>query len=234
MCTLILAWQVFEDTPVVAAANRDEATDRPSLPPGVLDDDPFVVAPQDEEAGGTWIGYSEHGLFVAITNRRTDLEGERSRGMLVRGALAHESATDALAYVRDELANRHYAGFNLVIADDQDATVIEWDGTLHSHDLEPGIHVVVNAGFDDEDEKSAAIKTATEAIRAEDAHEWLDGVTPVLRDHDIGACVHGDGYGTRSSSLVAVGSDGRASYRFAAGPPCETEYRPVSTPERQV
>jgi uncharacterized protein with NRDE domain len=231
---LILAWRVFGDAPVAAAANRDEATDRPSRPPGVLDDDPLVIAPQDEEAGGTWIGYNEHGVFVAITNRRTDLEGERSRGLLVRDALTRATAADALAHVRAELAERQYAGFNLVVADARDATLVEWDGVLRSTDLEPGIHIVVNAGLDDSDEKAAAIRDAAEGIDADDAREWLDEVVPVLRDHDLGACVHGDGFGTRSSSLLVVGADGRASYRFADGPPCETEYRPVSLPEGQV
>lgn len=234
MCTLILAWKLFEDAPVVAAANRDEATDRPSQPPGVLEENPLVVAPQDEEAGGTWIGYNEAGVFVGITNRWTDLEGERSRGLLVRDALAHASAADALAYVQDELDAHQYAGFNLVVADGRDAAVLEWDGTLVRTDLEPGIHVVVNAGFDEGDEKADAIEGDAKTIEAEDASEWLDRVTAVLRDHDHEACVHGDGYGTRSSSLVAVRRGGQSSYRFADGPPCETEYRLVSTPEGQV
>ena len=69
VCTLVFAWQVFPDAPVVAAANRDELLDRPSEPPSVIEEEPGVVAPRDAEAGGTWIGYNEHGVLVAITNR---------------------------------------------------------------------------------------------------------------------------------------------------------------------
>lgn len=72
MCTFILAWQVFEDAPVVVAANRDEALGRSSHPPGRYSDDPAVIAPWDEEAGGTWIGTNERGVLVAITNRWID------------------------------------------------------------------------------------------------------------------------------------------------------------------
>lgn len=234
MCTLILAWQVFDEAPVVAAANRDEALGRPSRPPRVLDGDPPVVAPQDTEAGGTWIGYSEHGVFVAITNRRADLEGDRSRGLLVRDALGASSAATATDEVRQELDKRTYAGFNLVLADGESATLLEWDGTLRSTAIEPGIHVVVNDGYDGASEKATAIRTATVDLTTRSAEQWLDAVQDVLVDHDIGACIHRDGYGTRSSSLVTIRSDGRLEYQFADGPPCENEYRPVALPERQV
>ena len=85
MCTLVIAWQALSDAPVAVAANRDEALDRPSSPPSVREGDPRVVAPRDDEAGGTWIGYNERGLFVGLSNRWTDEgpEGERSRGLLV-------------------------------------------------------------------------------------------------------------------------------------------------------
>jgi len=69
VCTIVIAWQVFTDTPVVVAANRDELLDRPSEPPAVVEEDPRVGAPRDAEAGGTWIGYNEHGVLVALTNR---------------------------------------------------------------------------------------------------------------------------------------------------------------------
>ncbi|WP_327053054.1 NRDE family protein [Halomicrococcus gelatinilyticus] len=231
MCTLIVAWQVFDDAPVVAAANRDEALGRPSLPPDVIDADPAVVAPQDEEAGGTWIGYNEHGLFVGVTNRRADVEGERSRGLLVRDALARESADGAVQYVEHELANRDYAGFNLFVADADTATVLEWDGVLRATHLDPGVHVLVNEGLNDVAPKAERLR---EAVRpeppssADEPAEWLDHVEDVLADHDLDACVHGDGYGTRSSSVVVLRADGTASYRFADGPPCETEYRDVA------
>ncbi|NEU56939.1 NRDE family protein [Halorussus sp. MSC15.2] len=237
MCTLILAWQVFDATPVAAAANRDEALGRPSRPPGVLDRDPTVVAPSDEEAGGTWIGYNEAGVFVAVTNRRTDIDGERSRGLLVRDALARESASDAVSHVEAELAEREYAGFNLVVADADEAALLEWDGVLRTTHFDPGVHVVVNDGYDDAATKSARIREALRPDAAGTAERpdadvgveaWFERAKEVLRDHDMEVCVHGDGYGTRSSSLVAVDSTGEGRYWFADGRPCETEYEVVT------
>ncbi len=231
MCTLILAWRVFDDAPVAVAANRDEFVDRPSSPPAVRDGALRYVAPRDERAGGTWMGVNERGVFVGITNRRTDIEGERSRGLLVLDALGEPSAADALSTVEREVEDRRYAGFNLVIADAKTAALLEWDGALSRTDFDPGVHVVVNAGFDGRDEKSARIRDAVRPEPDETADGWRERVMPVLRDHDLGACVHRDGFGTRSSSLVTVREDGGGSdgagveWWFADGPPCETEHR---------
>ncbi|WP_458206136.1 NRDE family protein [Haladaptatus sp. NG-SE-30] len=231
MCTLIVAWQVFDGTPVVAGANRDEALSRPSRPPAVLSREPAIVAPRDEEAGGTWIGYNERGVFVGITNRRAEVTGERSRGLLVRDALGHGSAADALQFVEDELTERQFEGFNLFIADAHEATVLEWDGILEAKHLEPGIHVVVNEGLNAGAQKSERIRSAVHPEPGEDVPlgEWCERMKEVLRDHDIGACVHGEGYGTRSSSIVTIDEDERGSYEFADGPPCETNYHGVES-----
>ncbi|WP_415381804.1 NRDE family protein [Halosimplex sp. TS25] len=171
MCTLVFAWQVFTDAPVVAAANRDEMHDRPSTAPEIIDESPRVLAPRDEEAGGTWIGYNEHGVFVAITNRWTGREAERSeaskgasgdegpasregaadrsRGLLVRDALRQSSAEEAARLVERELDDRRYDGFNLVLADAKAALFVEWDGdSRRVRNFDPGVHVVVNVGAD--------------------------------------------------------------------------------------
>jgi uncharacterized protein with NRDE domain len=231
VCTLIVAWQVFDDAPVVAAANRDEAFGRPSRGPGVLDRNPTVVAPQDEEAGGTWVGYNDHGLFVGVTNRWVELEGERSRGLLVRDALSRDSAASAREFVLSEVAERTYAGFNLVIADSREATLLEWNGTLETTRFDPGVHVVVNRGFDEEAPKSKRILSLADVDPNDPPSlaDWQAETKDVLRNHDIGACVHGDGYGTRSSSIVTLFADGGGSYEFADGPPCETSYENVES-----
>jgi len=242
MCTLTLAWRVFADAPVVVAANRDELVGRPSEPPEVIEDDPRIVAPRDAEAGGTWIGYNEDGLLVAVTNRWTDadLVGDRSRGLLVRDALRHESAEDAARFVEREVEDREFDGFNLVLADETAAVLFEWDGRLSFSHLEPGVHVVVNVGADDafdvpdvrpdaarqQAANARDVRSALTPEPGETAESWLDRAADVLADHHYGVCVHGDGYGTRSSSLVLLGEAG-ARYRFADGPPCETAYREV-------
>src|SRR6056297_3610562 len=146
VCTLVLAWQAFADSPIVTAANRDEALGRPSDPPGVFREEPTVIAPRDGTAGGTWIGYNEAGVFVAITNRWVDREGDRSRGQLVADCLGSGSASAAVETVEQAVETDGYAGFNLVVADADRATLLEWDGELSVTDFDPGVHVVVNVG----------------------------------------------------------------------------------------
>lgn len=248
MCTLTIAWQVFDDAPVVVAANRDEAFDRPAEAPAKIEDDPGVVAPRDLEAGGTWVGYNEHGLFVGITNRWvTGLESERSRGLLVRDALREASAETALELVEEAVKAHEYDGFNLVVADAGAAYLLEWDGHLHVRQYEPGVHVVVNVGTDDSffvpdrrpeigRQQAANARAVRDALRPDDgesADEWSERAADVLGDHEYGVCIHADRYGTRSSSLITLSRDAdgslRASYQFAPGPPCERDYLAVES-----
>jgi uncharacterized protein with NRDE domain len=226
VCTLAFAWRTFDSAPLVVAANRDEATGRPSTPPAVRGEHPRVLMPRDEEAGGTWIGVNEHRVFVGVTNRPADVEGERSRGLLVTDALGAEGAMDALQRVERELADREYAGFNLVLADAEDCVLLEWDGVLRTHELDAGTHAVVNRGYDDATETSRVVRDALSGHDSPDA--WRDAARTTMRDHEAGVCLHRDGYGTRSSSLVTISASGDVDYEFAAGPPCETDYRRVN------
>lgn len=245
MCTIILAWQVFPDAPVVVAANRDERLDRPSEPPQKIEDDPAVIAPRDREAGGTWIGVNEHGLFVGVANRWGDTpEGDRSRGLLVRDLLQLPDAETAVREVENELETTRYEGFNLVVADERAAFLLAWDGFLRLRQFDPGVHVVVNVGTpdasiipadrQDEAERQADSAGNVQAAMAPEPGEksgaWLDRAATVLSDHDYGACRHESdrGFGTHSSSLISVGEEGVA-YRYADGPPCEMAYELVDS-----
>lgn len=258
-------------------ANRDEARDRPSSPPAVRGEDPRVLAPRDEKAGGTWLGYNEHGVLVAVTNRWVEGSGERSRGLLVADALGEPTATAALERVETELRAREYAPFYLVAVDEDDCFVVEsgpgrgdtgdgdvgtgdgdgsglgdrddpsrgrrsgssWADGYRVHDLEPGVHVVVNVGFDGDwfvpparPEAGRHQAANAERIRSElrprdgeSADGWTRRVGEILGDHGYGVCVHGDGFGTRSSSLIRLGDE--RVFAFADGPPCEHPYEVV-------
>jgi uncharacterized protein with NRDE domain len=243
VCTLIVAWRVFEDAPVCVAANRDEAADRPSVPPRRWDTDPPVVAPRDERAGGTWLGYNAEGVLAAITNRWKPGEGERSRGLLVADTLGERSARRAADRIEAELREREYAPCHLLVADDENCLLAVHDGGDRSNvrRLDPGVHVVVNVGFDGEwfvpdrrrsfgRRQADNAERVREALRAESdegASTWIDRAGTVLGDHEYGVCIHGDGFGTRSSSLVRLGTE--RVFQYADGPPCETSFRRVGS-----
>ncbi|CCQ37212.1 NRDE domain protein [Natronomonas moolapensis 8.8.11] len=241
MCTLIVAWQVFEEAPVCVAANRDEAAGRPSVPPRRWETDPPAVAPRDERAGGTWLGYNAEGVLAAITNRWKPGEGERSRGLLVGDALGEPSARRAADRIETELREREYAPCHPLVADAEDCLLVVHDGgdRVTVRRLDPGVHVVVNVGFDGEwflpdRRRSFGRRQADNAERVrgtlrpesgEGAPAWTDRAGTVLGDHEYGVCVHGDGFGTRSSSLVRLGTE--RAFDYADGPPCETPFRRV-------
>ena len=245
MCTLILAWQVFADAPVVVATNRDEALDRPSEPPTLRDWGAQVVAPKDERADGTWLGYNEHGVAVVVTNRwlDSDVEGERSRGLLVRDALGGETAEDAVRAVERELDERTYDGFNLVVVDENAALFVENGPTRRVTTFDPGVHVVVNVGangaytipaeYQETGEQQAqnadTIRTVLQPEPGEQSREWLDRTAQVLGDHEYGVCVHRSEFGTKSSTLISVRKE-ETRFEYADGPPCETSFESVTVP----
>jgi uncharacterized protein with NRDE domain len=248
VCTLIAAWQVFEDTPVAVVASRDELYARESRPPAVEAGEPRVVVPRDEEAGGTWLGYNETGVLVAITNRWVESPaGERSRGLLVRDALAHYSAEDAARFVERELDDRQYGPFHLLVADANAALLFAWSGVgngpLHVENLDPGAHVVVNVGWDGryfvpERRPEAGVKQAADTDRVhesvrpepgESAVTWTDRARSIVADHAYGRCIHGEEFGTKSASVVRLGPEGGV-FEHAEGPPCETPFTPIETP----
>ncbi|MDZ7730490.1 MAG: NRDE family protein [Natrialbaceae archaeon] len=97
------------------AANRDEQFDRPAAEPGPFSTDPAVVAPTDNQAGGTWIGVNEHGVVAGILE---SMGGRGTccgavRGKLVADVLDCQSAQQAADLVTDQLERIEYDGFFL-------------------------------------------------------------------------------------------------------------------------
>jgi len=249
MCTLVLYFQVFPQWPLVVAANRDEALDRPSSTPDRLWSTPWIVGGQDLLAGGTWFGINEHGLVVGILNRHSTVPPNprcRSRGLLCLDALKHTSASTARQFVLAQEAD-HYNPFSLVVADRSAAYVLFPDNhTVQARRLAPGVHMLTNR--DPNDRACPRIARAIDhflrlsppaftpfepthlSTLFAQLHHLLSShaLTPDPRE---GLCLHLDGYGTCSSTLLAyTPQERRYTYHFSPGPPCRTAYNMVSVP----
>ncbi len=235
MCTLIALHACHPDTPLAIAANRDEWLNRPSAGFAVRrDGDRVILSPSDLQAGGTWLGLNDAGVFVGLTNRPGAIDtARRSRGLLVQETLRADSAAaaaDRLAALPDHF----YNGFNLFVADRADAFVAVYEDRVSVETCAPGVHVVGNADPNDrEHPKVRRNLEAAEAVASMDPAEWLERLGSVCRTHvgepPYGAtCVHADGYGTRSSTLLRLTADGGGELRHASGAPCETEYKNLS------
>jgi uncharacterized protein with NRDE domain len=218
----------------MVAANRDEHLDRPAEPPALrrtaVGD---VVAPLDLQAGGTWLGVSVSGLFAAVTNRPVSQRdaSRRSRGLAVVDALGHGRARAAAAAF-ERLTPGLYNPFNLFVADPEEAFAVVYEGAPKVFQLRPGAHVIGNG--DPDDPRTPRVARLLEGARAAaDASRPLDRLAELCRDHaDRGpsrgapTCVHGDRYGTRSCTLLQLGSPPQASIGLHAdGPPCRTEFQ---------
>ena len=241
MCTLVLAFRVWPDAPLVVAANRDERLDRPAEAPAVREHaGRLVVAPLDLQAGGTWIALGERGVFAAVTNRYDPAYfgrvAPRSRGELPMDAAAAGDATSAAA---DALRTDPSVinPFHLVVAD-RDAAFVVWsDGrALHRERLAPGIHVVTERSYGAADpSRERALKARLSEVARSPAppsrERWRAELSRHEGDPFAGTCVHADalGYGTRASTYVRLGAPGvAAELLHADGRPCTTPWRDLS------
>lgn len=239
MCSLILLDRLVPGYSVIAAANRDEFYARPASPPRLLSELPRIVGPRDEIAGGTWIGVGEGGLFAGLTNRP---DGEardpsrRSRGEATLAALRGPT----VARILDTFASlppRIYNGFHMYCAGPDGAGLVVYGPEATVSLVPPGLHVITNHGMDlDDDVKTRRIRACLGDLRdLQSVDKALARLEGVLRDHAgenllERVCIHGDTYGTRSGSLIALHESDpeRSQYLHAEGRPCETPWEDAS------
>ena len=197
------------------AANRDECSGRPSEGPALRDTaNGIILAPRDVRAGGTWLGVTSSGLFAAVTNRFCASAG---------------SASDAAGRF-EHLPVDAYNPFNLFLADRDTAHVVSYAGTPERFDLQPGAHVIGNARFGDSTPKLERQHKQAEDVAHTPAHQVLDRLADICRDHEgedalAATCVHGNAYGTCSSTLLRMDAQpGTGELRYLEGTPCTSEY----------
>jgi uncharacterized protein with NRDE domain len=249
MCTLALYFRVFDDFPLLVAANRDEHFDRPSAPPGLICDQPRIIAGQDLRVGGTWLGVNEHGLVVGILNRRVNLTGgeqlppsvARSRGLLCLDLLRLESTAAGWEFIRTHRSR--YNPFTVAIADKAAAFVAynNDEPQILAKRLAPGLHVFssaaeldLNSDKADRAHQRFAQLTDQGLANGKQPGSWTTMLQGVLADHTLrdgsndpgdAICVHRDSSGTVSSSVI-VYDRARSSFEtfFCSGAPCQNQF----------
>jgi uncharacterized protein with NRDE domain len=225
MCLILFAFRVHPLYPLIVAANRDEFLQRPTAAAHFWDDRDGILAGRDLAAGGTWLGVTRKGRFAAVTNYR-DLRRNRPIDLLSRGSLV----LSALQGELDLSAVDRYDGFNLLFGS---ASRLQYsnnvDGSLS--DVPPGVHGLSNHLLDTPWPKVVKATSAFEEAIATEQPEpetlfnvLMDrSVAPddQLPDTGIGiereralspAFISTTGYGTRSSTVVLFGGDGRIRF----------------------
>lgn len=144
MCIVALAWQVLDQTPVCLISNRDEFYQRPTHGLYEWENSP-IIAGQDLQSGGTWMGITASGRWAVITNFRDGQDKKHyptSRGHIIHDFL--NSDLTPIRFAQDlEQRQRDYAGFNLFIGDRDQAVYMSNRGEA-PHVLAHGVYVVSN------------------------------------------------------------------------------------------
>ena len=201
MCLILLAWRRHPDFSLVVAANRDELHARPAARAAFWQDHPGILAGRDLDAGGTWMGVSRSGRFAAVTNYRggRDANAAESRGVLVTNFLLKTQGPES--YLSDLAQKKNsYSGFNLLAADGNE---LWWlsnrDGG--SRRLEPGCYALGNLLLDTPEVQEVKSRFEATAVAIEPLFSLLST-----------AKIVNDTYGTRCSTVLLAGADGRTQF----------------------
>jgi uncharacterized protein with NRDE domain len=241
VCTILFAWNWRDDTPLVLVANRDERIGRATDPPMLLHEDPAVWGGRDRVAGGTWLAVDPANRRVcALTNRHAgEADTPRDDSLRSRGELP------VLWLTRGDVAMGHLdaANYNPVNVLCFSPERARFSTLASSTDLLPGVHALTVQDVDDPTSAKTSrlvAKARAAADVATTAEDLRDRLAALLTSHDTepgeppqaAACIHGDDYGTVSSSTVVVGQSG-VELRYAGGRPCVTPYAAVDLSRKQ-
>jgi hypothetical protein len=231
VCTVLLRFAPGTAWPLLVGAVRDEFADRAWDPPGRHWAE-RLIGGRDRVAGGTWLALDPATPALAAVLNGPPLpvpaDGRRpSRGDLPLAALRGQPLPHG-----DELAR--YSGFHLLTAFTDRADVWTWDGlALTHHALDPGDHVIVNAGIDVDTPLVNRVLPALRRTPTPDPRpgrpagaawgEWIKllggGDTDPADPHALigRRTFQGRVYASTSASLLALSGDG-VRYDFAAPP----------------
>ena len=246
MCLIGFAWLSHPRWRLVLAGNRDEFHGRPAASAGWWPHAPGVFGGRDLEAGGSWLAIDRRGRLAVVTNYREPgaPAGPRSRGELVAGFVSGSADIDDWA---NTIAadGAQWSGFNLLLFDlgtgggrGPRARYLSNRAPGSPTEIAPGVHGLSNHLLDTDWPKVRRLRErvaggldrheAPEQRLFEALADHSLPADPELPDTGIGldrerllapAMIRADGYGTRASTLVLVGDDGRVEFVERSWPP---------------
>jgi hypothetical protein len=246
MCTVILLRRPGHDWPLLVAANRDERLDRAwDSPAPWWPAEPGIVGGRDRSAGGTWMALGPSRVIAAVLNRPGSLgpaTGKRSRGELPLMAATAPSAAEA-ARRMTALPAEEWRPFNMVVADAGGAFFIRGLGAGRPEAMALGDDVSMVTAHDPNDPTSPRTRRHLPRFRATPppdptAGDWSawqrlladGGFDPAVGLAETLNVPPTNGFGTVSSSLLALGADGTRQWLFCPGAPGSAPFRPVALP----
>ncbi|MGL4944359.1 MAG: NRDE family protein [Thermoguttaceae bacterium] len=243
MGILAVQYQTIRDAPLLIAFNREEQLDRPSQPPKIQSGRPRVVCGVDRQAGGTWAGVNQHGLFCGVVNapKRHVPFDARSRGLLCKDLLGCKDAEEARDLAQHELLTGNYAGGHFLCIDRFSGYVVSGLEDVEVEKLNPGLHVLSENRLDDpHDQRQEFVRRMLTLQRLDTAVMFLAVASRTFsRKPDVdgkrGILVLEPRFATVSSLLLSLTEKtARSIMQFASGLPGDNPYEDVSALLRQV
>jgi len=235
MCLIFFAYQAHPQYDLILASNRDEFLNRPTKEAFWWPTSIPVLAGQDLQAGGTWLGINSQNKLAALTNYRDSQkkkEKSLSRGRIINDfLLSQETASSFLDKLI--LQVEKYNHFNLLL---KDADNFFYFSSLKKEKvfLKKGIYGLSNAFLDTPWPKvEKGKKLFREKIKISDPEmlfaelfnllhnqqkppeedlpqtgvglEWEQILAPIFIDHPV--------YGTKSSAVILVDKKKQVFFR---------------------
>lgn len=251
VCIAYIAYRSHPDWPLLIAANRDEFHQRPTRAAAPWHDQPHIIAGQDLEAGGTWLGVSQSGRFALLTNYRdmAEIRKTTTRGRLVSDFLS--GTTSAADYMQQIAAEGdHYTGFNLLVGDRSGLIYFGNRSKANPRELGAGRYVLSNHLLDTPWPKSERLRRRMARLPLDGLLQSTQAVFDILKDNNIapdhklpatGLAIERErllsspfivspDYGTRCSTVLAVHASGKAIFDEVSFNPAGTAVERHSWP----
>jgi uncharacterized protein with NRDE domain len=235
MCLILFAKDQHPTYKIIIAANRDEFFERPTAVANYWEDNPNILGGKDKQSGGTWLGVTKNGRFIAITNYRDpekNIPNAVSRGKISRDFLFGD---DAAVNFLDQLSKNKslFNGFNLLLSDDGFKTIYHYSNiTDQPKHINPGIHGLSNHLLNtpwpkvEKGKKDLAEITGSNTIETNDLIEMLKddkeaeenrlpktGISFDLEKKLSPVFISLNGYGTRCSTAILVDKNNQLTFQ---------------------
>jgi len=233
MCLIFVACRTQPRYPLILAANRDEFYQRPTAPASFWETEPKILAGQDLQSGGTWLGITRTGRIAALTNYRDPsqvLDNAPSRGGLVTEFLVGDLPP---AGYLEKLRQRsgEYNGFSIIFGDRKNLYAYSNRGEIPPL-LQPGIHGLSNHLLDTPWPKVTQGKKALADILSQGGEPSVEDIFALLADRSLPddrllpntgveleterllapLFISGPLYGTRSSSILLIDQEAEVTF----------------------
>lgn len=233
MCLILFAYNYHPGFKLVFAANRDEFLTRSTASLGYNFPGEDILGGRDLQGGGSWLVTDSRGRFGAITNFRDparQLAAPPSRGEIVLNYLRSVQPPARFLATFAKHSTR-YNPFNLLLGDSHQLYYFS-NVTMECRPLAPGLYGLSNHLLDTEWPKvrlgKTLLKRSLSDIETPDKRQLFGILANTERPPDeqlpetgvglhwerlLGSLfIHGESYGTRSSSVLLIDDRDRVEF----------------------